>query len=201
VHNPEEAGVAAEEIGGEVALKAAGAGLLHKTEMGAVRLHLRGREQVEAAALDMAAALQARGQTVDGFVVQRMAEGGVEMLVGVAHDRQFGPVVACGAGGVQVELMKDAAVRLTPLTKEDAARMISGLMTYPLLSGFRGAPPCDVAALEDALLRVSRMVEDLPQIAELDCNPVLVQQKGAVILDARIRVAPAAPRHLFGVRK
>jgi acetyl coenzyme A synthetase (ADP forming)-like protein len=200
-HSPEEAGLAAEEIGGEVALKAAGEGLLHKTEAGAVRLHLRGRERVEAAARDMAAALQARGQTAASFVVQRMAEGGVEMLVGMAHDRQFGPVVACGAGGVQVELMKDASVRLTPLTGDDASEMIRGLKTYPLLTGFRGAPPSDVAALEDVLLRVSRMVEDLPQIAEFDCNPVLVQQQGAVILDARIRIVPADPQPLFGVRK
>jgi acyl-CoA synthetase (NDP forming) len=123
------------------------------------------------------------------------------MLVGVAHDPQFGPVVACGAGGVQVELMKDVSIRLTPLTGEDASEMPRSLKTYPLLSGFRGAPPCDVAALEDALMRVGRMVEDLPQIAELDCNPVLVQQKGAVILDARIRVVPADPQPLFGVRK
>src|SRR5262249_37440277 len=177
-----------------------GDGLLHKTEAGAVRLHLRGREQVEAVARDMASALQARGQVADGFVVQRMVEGGVEMLVGMAHDRQFGPVVAWGAGGVRGERMKDASVRLTPLAREDASAMIRGLKTYPLLSGFRGAPACNVAALEDALLRVSRMVEDLPQIAELDCNPVLVQQKGAVILDARIRVAPADPRPLLGVR-
>jgi acyl-CoA synthetase (NDP forming) len=201
VTSPESAGKAAVEIGGEVALKAAGEGLLHKTEAGAVRLHLTGKDEVEAAAREMAAALQARGQSADSFVVQRMAEGGVEMLVGMAHDRQFGPVVACGAGGVQVELMKDAEVRLTPLTREDASAMIRELKSYPLLTGFRGALPCDVAALEDALLRVSRMVEDLPQITELDCNPVLVQQNGAVILDARIRVAPADPQPLFGVRK
>jgi acetyl coenzyme A synthetase (ADP forming)-like protein len=200
VHSPEEAGLAAEEIGGEVALKAAGEGLLHKTEIGAVRLRLQGREQVITAAWQIAGDLESKGLPARSFVVQRMAEGGVEMLVGVACDRQFGPVVACGAGGTQVELMKDVSVRLSPLTKDDACEMIRGLKTYPLLSGFRGAPSCDVPALEDALLRVSRMVEDLPQIAELDCNPLLVRQNGAVILDARIRVAPAEPRPLLGVR-
>src|SRR5204863_2398008 len=104
-----------------------------------------------------------------------MAASGVEMLVGVVHDPQFGPVVACGAGGVQVELLRDVSVRLTPLAREDAAEMIRSLKTFPLLNGFRGTPVRDVAALEDGLLRVSAMVEDLPQIAELDSNPFVVQ--------------------------
>src|SRR6185295_10846805 len=130
--------------------------------------------------------LTLQGHLPTGFVVQRMAKSGVEMLVGVVHDPQFGPVVACGAGGVQVELLRDVAVRLTPISREDAGEMIRGLKTYPLLNGFRGSDVCDVAALEDGLLRVSAMVEDLPQIAELDCNPFVVQQAGAVILDARV---------------
>src|SRR5262249_36977577 len=158
------------------------------------------REQVTEVARHIAADLESKGQAAGNFVVQRMAEGGVEMLVGVAGDRQFGPVVACGAGGAQAALMKDDPVRLTPLSRVDAGTSIRGLKPDPLLSGVRGAARCDVPALEDALLRVSRMVEDLPQIAELDCNPLLVQQNGAVILDARIRVAPADPRPLVGVR-
>ena len=136
-----------------------------------------------------------------GFVVQKMAKRGAEMLVGVVHDPQFGPVVACGAGGVQVELLKDVSVRLTPLAKEDASEMIRELKTYPLLKGFRGSEPCDVAALEDGLLRVGAMVEDLPQIAELDCNPFVVHETGATILDARIRVTSVEPRPLVGVRR
>jgi acyl-CoA synthetase (NDP forming) len=123
------------------------------------------------------------------------------MLVGVTHDPQFGPVVACGAGGVQVELIKDISVRLTPVTPEDASEMIRGLKTYPLLDGFRGGPKYDVAALEEGLLRVSAMVEDLPQIAELDCNPFVIQEKGGVIVDARIRVAGVEPQSLFGARR
>jgi acyl-CoA synthetase (NDP forming) len=129
-----------------------------------------------------------------------MANKGVEMLVGVVHDPQFGPVVACGAGGVQVELLRDVSVRLTPLSREDASEMIRGLKTYPLLDGFRGGPLCDVAALEEGLLRTSAMVEDIPQIAELDCNPFVVQENGAVILDARVRVTTVGPRPLLGVR-
>jgi len=197
----EEAVVAAQDLGGEVALKAIAPGVIHKTEAGAVRLHLQGAEQVRQAAGEMSKRLQVLGQSPTGFVVQRMAQSGVEMLVGVVHDPQFGPVVACGAGGVQVELLRDVSIRLTPLSKEDASEMIRSLKTYPLLAGFRGAPACDVGALEAGLLRLSTMVDDLPQIAELDLNPFMVHQQGATILDARIRVAAVEPRPLLGVRR
>jgi acyl-CoA synthetase (NDP forming) len=183
----------------EVALKVIAPGVIHKTEAGGVRLHLRGRE-VREAATEMANAVTSNGHSVTGFLLQRMAESGVEMLVGVVHDPQFGPVVACGAGGVQVELLRDVSVRLTPLSHEDASEMVRSLKTFPLLTGFRGAPLCDVGALEDGLLRVSAMVEDIPQIAELDCNPFVVQQHGAVVLDARVRVSVVEPRPLLGVR-
>ncbi len=201
VATAEEAGVAAEDIGGRVALKGIAPGVIHKTEAGAVRLYLENAEQVRAAASEMSEQLKVNRQVPTGFVVQRMAQKGVEMLVGVVHDPQFGPVVACGAGGVQVELLRDVSVRLTPLAKADASEMIRGLKTYPLLTGFRGAPVCDVAALEEGLLRVSAMVEDIPQISELDCNPFLVHERGATILDARIRVGAVDPRPLLGVRR
>jgi len=144
--------------------------------------------------------LQSLGQSPSGFVVQSMAEPGVEMIVGVVHDPQFGPVVACGAGGTQVELLRDVSIRLTPLAQQDASEMIHELKTYPLLTGFRGAPVCDVAALQDGLLRLSAMVEDLPQISELDFNPFVVHERGASILDARIKVSTVEPRPLPGVR-
>jgi len=117
------------------------------------------------------------------------------------HDPQFGPVVACGAGGVQVELLHDVSVRLTPLSIEDASEMIQELKTYPLLTGFRGSAAADIGALKEGLLRVSAMVEDLPQIAELDCNPFVVHETGAAILDARIRVGPVELPRLVGVRR
>ena len=201
VANAEAAGVAAESFGGEVVLKAIAPDLIHKTEAGAVRLRLRGAEAVCNAAREMSEILSSRGHAPSGFLVQRMAQRGVEMLVGVVHDPQFGPVVACGAGGVQVELLRDVSVRLTPLSKEDASEMIRELKTYPLLTGFRGSAPGDIAALEEGLLRVSAMVEDIPQIAELDCNPFVVHQEGATVLDARIRVTHVDPRPLVGVRR
>ncbi|HZT05879.1 MAG TPA: acetate--CoA ligase family protein [Chloroflexota bacterium] len=185
---PDEAAAAAAKLGGEVALKGYAPGLVHKSEAGLVRLDLDGADDVRAAARAMASAMAASGAASPEFVVQRMAPRGVEMIVGLVHDSRFGPVLACGAGGVQVELLKDIAVRLTPLTREDASEMLRSLKTYPLLTGFRGARSCDVAALEDVLLRVSAMAEDLPQILELDLNPVVALAAGAIILDARVRV-------------
>jgi acyl-CoA synthetase (NDP forming) len=189
--SPEEAGAAAAALGGPVALKAVAPRLVHKTEAKAVRLGLAGADEVRTAAAEMAEAVAAEGYTVDGFLVQRMVGEGVELLVGVVHDASFGPVIACGAGGTAVELLKDVAVRITPLTDLDAAEMVRSLATYPLLDGYRGAPRADVAALEDLLLRVSALVEAHPEIAELDCNPVKVLPDGVVVVDARVRVEAA----------
>jgi acyl-CoA synthetase (NDP forming) len=195
-----EAAAAADQMGGRVVLKAIAAGLLHRSEAGAVQLGLAGAEQVRDAAAAMTERVERTGARITGYMVQRMAPRGVEMIAGVVHDKQFGPVVACGAGGVLVELLGDVNVRLTPLAREEAGDMIRGLKTYPLLSGFRGQPPADVAALEDALVRLSALAEDLPEIAELDCNPIIVHEHGATIVDARIRVEPAAPPRPLGAR-
>src|SRR5918995_1398357 len=123
-----------------------------------------------------------------GFLVQRMARPGVELLVGVTHDPLFGPVVACAAGGTAVELLADASVRLAPLTERDVHEMPRELATFPLLAGHRGAPVADVDALAN----------DHPSIAELDCNPVIVTPAGATIVDMRTRVHPPAPRAPVG---
>jgi acyl-CoA synthetase (NDP forming) len=193
--SPAEAGEVADTLGGPVAVKAVAPTLIHKTEAQGVRLGLIGADQVRAAAAEMTAAVSAAGHRVDGFLVQRMVSEGVEMLVGVVNDAVFGPVMACGAGGTAVELLKDVAVRITPLAGADAAEMIRSLVTYPLLDGYRGAPKADVAALEQVLLRLSALVEDHPDVAELDCNPVAVlpHGRGAVVLDARVRLERHAP--------
>jgi acyl-CoA synthetase (NDP forming) len=198
--DPAQAGRAAGALGGQIVLKANAAGVLHKTEAGAIRLGLQGVEAVESAAADMNTRLSASGHPPESFQVQRMAPPGVEMIVGVVHDPHFGPLVACGAGGTMVELLRDVSVRLTPLGPGDASEMVRSLKTFPLLEGFRGRPPADIAALEDALLRISALAEDLPQIAELDCNPLLVLEKGVVILDARVRVKVVEPPRPLGAR-
>lgn len=188
---PEEAGDAAARMGSQVALKGSGPDLVHKTEVGAVALGLSGSSETAEAARAMAERVETAGLTLDGFLVQQMVEGGVEMLVGVAHDPLFGPVVACSAGGTTVELLRDVAVRVTPITDLDASEMVRSLRTFPMLEGFRGAAKVDVAALEEVILRVSALVDDHAGIAEMDCNPVMVLPHGAVIVDARVRVQEA----------
>ena len=193
VPDPRAAGAAAAELGGRVALKAHGAGILHKTELGAVAVGLAGAEEVERAAGEMEARLAAGGLRAECFLVQEMVEGGTELLVGVATDPVFGPVVACGAGGTAVELLGDVALRVCPLTAADAAEMIRSLATFPLLTGFRGAEPADLAALEDLVLRVGSLADTHHEIVELDLNPVLATPSGAIAADARIRIAPPEP--------
>jgi acetyl coenzyme A synthetase (ADP forming)-like protein len=184
-----EAGRQASEIGRPVALKVVGP--LHKTEVGGVVLGLRGRDDVAEAAEQIRARTQERGEPFEGFVVQEMVEG-VEMLVGVTHDEVFGPIVVCGAGGTAAELLKDIAVRVAPITDVTAGEMVRSLNTFPLLEGYRGAPVADVAAFEQVLLRVSALASDHPALQEMDGNPVMVRERGAVVVDARVRVA--APR-------
>ena len=191
VGNAAEAVAAAAKLGSTVALKASAAGLLHKTDAGGVRLGLRGAEEVRGAAAAIEDAVARGGHTLDGLVVQPMAPEGVELIVGVVNDHSFGPVLACGAGGTTAELIRDVAVRITPLTDVDAHEMVRSLRTFPLLDGYRGARPCNVAAVEDVLLRVSAMVEAHPEIVELDCNPLIVTSDRAVIVDARIRLEVA----------
>lgn len=190
---PEAAADAAERLGGPVALKAVAAGVLRKREARAVALGLEG-DDVRAAAEAMTRDLSAAGHPVERFLVQRMVPGGVEMLVGVVHDRLFGPVIACGAGDAELELLRDVAVRITPLTDNDASGMLRSLAMYPVLEGYRSSSRADVAALEAVLLRVSAMVEAHPEIAEMDVNPVIVLPEGAVVVDARIRIEASGRR-------
>jgi acyl-CoA synthetase (NDP forming) len=121
-----------------------------------------------------------------------MVPDGVEMFVGMTHDPVFGPVLAVGAGGTAVELTKDIAVRITPITELDATEMVRDLATFPLLDGYRGAPKTDIGAIEHLLLRLSALVEDHPGISEMDLNPVMALVDGAVVVDARVRVDTAS---------
>jgi len=193
VPDVESAVATAAEVGLPVALKASAAGLIHKTDAGGVRLGLSDAEGVRAAATEIEASVGRAGHRLDGFVVQAMAATGVELIVGVAGDHTFGPVLACGAGGTVAELIKDVAVRITPIGARDAREMLRSLRTFPLLDGYRGAERCDTAAVEDVLLKVSALVEAHPAIVELDCNPLIARPDGAVIVDARVRVEAPPP--------
>ncbi len=156
------------------------------------------RRPVRAAFAEMHANL---GEEMGGAVVQHMVDPGVETLVGVTRDPSFGSLVLFGMGGVQAELIRDTALRIVPLTESDASEMIRSLRTSPLLFGFRGAPPVDAAALEDVILRVGLLAERVPEIAELDCNPVVVSATGAIVVDVKVRLAPVLPGPPPGVRR
>ncbi|MEO5576153.1 MAG: GNAT family N-acetyltransferase [Gaiellaceae bacterium] len=178
----DEAAAAAHELGFPVVVKTATAGV-HKTEGGGVALDLSDENEVRAAT-------ERIGSPV---LVQPFVHGGPELLAGVVQDPVFGPLVAFGPGGVLAELIGDAAFRVAPLTDVDAAELVLGGKAGRLVRGYRGAPPADDAALVDLVHRLARLAEDLPEVAELDLNPVLALPSGCVAVDARIRLRPHRP--------
>ena len=184
VGDPASAEAAAADIGFPVVLKAVGPAILHKTEVGGVRLGLANGAAVGAACRAMASRLKV--SRVSSF--RRWSSGGVEVIVGVVRDPTFGPLVVYGSGGTLVELLADVAFRLHPLTDVDAAAMLDEVRGTALLRGYRGAPRADEDALRGLLLRVSALVEACPEVREMDLNPVKVLSRGARVLDARIRV-------------
>jgi len=178
---------AATAVGFPVVVKAIASGLLHKSDAGGVALHLADQASVAAAAEAMRARFADRGVALEGFIVQHQLPPGVETLVGVTTDPSLGPLLVAGIGGVAVELYKDVAFRVTPVTDVDATEMLDQLRGRRLFDGFRGAPPADRPALLDILRRVSALVELVPELVELDLNPVMVHEHGAVAVDARAR--------------
>jgi acetyl coenzyme A synthetase (ADP forming)-like protein len=188
----DEAAKLARAVGFPVALKLASHSIVHKTEIGAVRLNLSDEESVRRAFEEIRSRLERDGMlgAMDGALVQPMILSGVEVMVGVTADPLFGPLIAFGLGGIHVEILGDVRFRITPLSDRDAAEMVREIRGFRLLEGYRGHPPADVEAIQDALLRVSRLVEEVPEIGELDLNPIfaLPPGQGCVIADARIRV-------------
>jgi acyl-CoA synthetase (NDP forming) len=191
VTSEDAAVAAAERIGYPVVLKATGPKILHKTDVGGIRLNLPTAADVRAAWRDLTRRL---GDSMTAALVQEMVPGGVEMLAGAVEDPTFGPVLACGTGGTLAELLADMQFRLHPLTELEAASMIDGLRGARLLRGFRGAAPADEGALRDALLRLSALVDICPEIQELDVNPLVVLTRGVRALDVRIRIERPKPR-------
>ncbi|WP_460347380.1 acetate--CoA ligase family protein [Actinoallomurus acanthiterrae] len=183
----DEAVRAAAELGDHVVLKADVPGIVHKSDAGAVELDLRGETDVRCAYARLAARF---GDRLGGVLVQPMARGGVEVLCGIVQEPVFGPLVVFGLGGVATEVLGDRSARLTPLTDVDAAELIRSVRSAPLLLGYRGAPAVDTASLEETLLRLSRLADDHPQIAEVDLNPIIARPDGVVAVDARVRVLP-----------
>jgi len=189
VATPGDAIAAAHELGYPVVLKAEAAGLLHKSEHQAVRTGLRSGDEVFAAAKELQRRLRSKFGKVT-LQVQAHAEGHREVLLGMTRDPRYGPLFAAGLGGVQVELLRDVAVRVGPIDGRHPEEMFGGLKGAALLGAFRGAPPADLDAAYDALWRLQRLVTDFPQIAEVEVNPFILAKKGSqsVAVDGRMRV-------------
>jgi acyl-CoA synthetase (NDP forming) len=188
----EEAVRLAEGIGFPVAVKLASTRILHKSDVGGVRLNLKDAGAVERAFSRIQEELAARNNldAMDGVVVEKMIAGGVELMAGVTVDPSFGPLIAFGLGGIHVEILGDVRFRIAPLTDHDAQMMIREIRGFKLLEGYRGHAPADLTATADVLLRLSRMVEEIPEISEVDLNPIvaLPPGQGCCVLDARIHV-------------
>ena len=188
----QEAATAAGQLGGGVVLKVEAEGLGHRT--GGVRLDLRTPQEVAEGYRELAAG---SGPSPRRVLVQPMLAGGVEVTIGVVQEPVFGPLLVFGSGGVTTEVHGDRVTRLTPLTDADADAMIRAVRAAPLLFGHGDTPPVDTAALADALLRVSRLADDLPEVSQLDLNPIVARADGAWCVDVRVRISPAEVRDPF----
>ena len=185
-----EAVSAGSQFDGKLALKIMAGELSHKSDVGGVRLHVQ--PQDVGVVFDELVAVGVRaGANVEGVLIQPMAERGIELIVGALRDPLFGTAIMIGAGGVLVELMRDVVFRFTPLSTSDAWAMIARLRSHALLDGFRGYPPVDRASIVDTLLRISRLMQDCPEVMELDINPLFARPDGVQAVDCRVRLRSA----------
>jgi len=184
----EEAISLSRQLGFPVVLKVASPDIVHKSDAGGVKLELKTAKQVGKAYDDILGAIHKEypQAAIQGVSVQKIARPGVEVIIGMSKDEQFGPVLMFGLGGILVEVLKDVAFRIVPLTRRDAAEMIREIKGYPLLEGYRGQEPVDVSNLEEMLLKVSEFVEKRPDIKEIDLNPIFAYSRGAIAVDARV---------------
>ena len=188
---PEETMKVAKAMGFPVAIKLLSTTIVHKTEVGGVVLDVHSEEEAHKAFTQIKERLAhiSKEAEMDGVLVQKMVMEGVEVIVGVTQDPSFGPLIMFGMGGIYTELFKDTVFRIHPLTNIDAQEMVRSVKAYQLLEGWRGAKPSDIKALEELLLRVSAMVEDFPQIMEMDLNPLKALERGYAVVDARIMLS------------
>jgi len=176
------------QLGFPVALKIISPDIIHKSDAHGVKLNLADSAQAAEAYLNMTESIASQfpGAEIRGVSVQKMAPPGVEVIIGMNKDVQFGPMVMFGLGGILVEILKDVSFRIVPLTRRDAREMIKEIKGYPLLEGYRGKERSDINFLIDLLMKVSKLAEDHPEIKELDLNPVFLYREGALVVDARI---------------
>jgi acyl-CoA synthetase (NDP forming) len=186
--NKKDAIAMSTEMGFPVVLKIVSPDILHKTEANGVKLNLKTADDVAKAFDEIMVSAKEKfpNANIHGVAVQGMAKSGLEIIIGMTLDAQFGPVLMFGLGGIFVEVMKDVSFGITPLTKRDAGEMIRSIKGYPLLNGFRGAPKIDVANLESWLLKLSDFAQTYPEVKEFDLNPIFAYAQGAMVVDARI---------------
>jgi acetyltransferase len=188
--SPDEAATIAAEFGFPVVMKISSPDILHKSDIGGVKVGIADATAARDAyeLIEYRARKYSRDATIWGVLVQEQLPKGREVLVGVTRDPQFGALIAFGLGGIYVEVLQDVTFRLAPVSRQEAAEQVRAIRTYPLLQGVRGEPPADIAAAEEVILRVSQLVMDFPEIVEMDINPLVVNNRGAgaVVLDARI---------------
>ncbi len=176
------------KLGFPVVLKIVSPDIIHKSDIGGVKLGLSNATQVGKAYTEIMAAAKKANKKADiqGISVQKMARPGVEVIIGMSKDAQFGPVLMFGLGGVFVEVLKDVAFRIVPLNRRDASQMIREIKGYPLLEGYRGQEPANITVLEDLLLKLSDFVDKNPEIKEMDLNPIFAYKDRALAVDARV---------------
>jgi acetate---CoA ligase (ADP-forming) len=187
----DEAARALDELAAPVALKVVSPDVVHKSDVGGVALDLATADAARSAYRDIVAAVRAAAPQarIEGVLITPMADPGVELIVGAATDPTFGPIVTLGAGGTSVEVLRDVTFRALPVTSLECREMLDELAIAPLLDGFRGGEPVDRERLVDLLLAVSRTVEHVPELVELDLNPVLARADGLDLVDVRVVVA------------
>ena len=191
-----EAIALSEQIGFPVVLKVASPDISHKSDAGGVKVGLKNKSEVRQAYREIMASARQKypAAKIEGVSVQSMARPGIEIIIGMFQDSQFGPVLMFGLGGILVEVLKDVAFRIVPLARRDAREMIKEIKGYALLQGYRGQEPANIPFLEDLLLKVSDFVEKTPEIKEIDLNPIFAYKDGAVVVDARIVLEENAAR-------
>ena len=179
---------AAEEIGFPVVLKIVSPDIIHKSDVGGVVLNLKDVKEVKAAYRQIMENVKKhrKDAKIVGVIVQEMAPQSTEVIIGAIKDPQFGQTLMFGLGGVFVEILKDVTFRIAPITEEEAREMVTEIKAYPLLKGYRNQPPADIETIVEILLSTSKLVMDHPEIRELDLNPIMVYEKGAKTVDARI---------------
>jgi acetyltransferase len=190
VRDPAEIASALQEVSLPIAMKIVSPDIVHKFDVGGVRLKIRTIDEARRTYDEIMETVRKHSPSarIEGILIEEMARGGVEVILGAARDPRFGPICMFGLGGTFVEAMRDVTFRIAPMWESSAENMITSIKAYRILRGVRGIPPSDIKAIKDCILRLSQLVNEHPEIAELDINPLIVypEGQGCVVADSRM---------------